>query len=149
MNGAASLFPAAEAPATMKAISVRQPWAWLLFHGKGVENRDWYTAYRGALAIHASAQMPRQEYSDAVEFVRRFDAELAARIPAPAELAFGAVLGLVIQTGCVRESASPWFCGKFGHIYSSPRLLARPVPAIGKLSLWDWRPPAEELAYAE
>jgi len=38
----------------MIALSVRQPWAWLLLNGKDIENRDWYTKYRGPLAIHAS-----------------------------------------------------------------------------------------------
>ena len=31
----------------MKALSVKQPWAWAIFHGKDVENRDWPTNVRG------------------------------------------------------------------------------------------------------
>ena len=44
----------------MNALSVRLPWAFLLvyrYQGKAlkdVENRDWYTDYRGGLYIHAS-----------------------------------------------------------------------------------------------
>ena len=38
----------------MKVLSVRQPWAWAIIHGgKDVENRNWYTSFRGTLAIHA------------------------------------------------------------------------------------------------
>ncbi|HHY88739.1 MAG TPA: ASCH domain-containing protein, partial [Chloroflexi bacterium] len=38
----------------MKALSVRQPWAWLIAQGyKTVENRTWATNYRGPLLIHA------------------------------------------------------------------------------------------------
>lgn len=38
----------------MKAITVKQPWAWAIAHGgKTVENRSRGTAYRGPLAIHA------------------------------------------------------------------------------------------------
>lgn len=34
----------------MKALSIRQPWAWLIIHGgKDVENRTWHTKHRGAL----------------------------------------------------------------------------------------------------
>jgi hypothetical protein len=38
----------------MRALTVRQPWAWAIAHaGKTVENRSWSTSYRGLLAIHA------------------------------------------------------------------------------------------------
>src|SRR5215472_1457845 len=40
--------------AGMKALSVRQPWAWLIVNGyKPVENRNWLTKFRGRLLIHA------------------------------------------------------------------------------------------------
>ena len=39
----------------MKALSIKQPWAWLIVNGfKDVENRTWRTKYRGPLLIHAS-----------------------------------------------------------------------------------------------
>lgn len=35
----------------VKALSVRQPWAWAIVHaGKDVENRNWPTPHRGRLA---------------------------------------------------------------------------------------------------
>lgn len=38
----------------MKIISVQQPWAWLLARRiKRVENRTWWTSYRGEIGIHA------------------------------------------------------------------------------------------------
>jgi hypothetical protein len=38
----------------MKALTLYQPWATLIAMGfKEVETRDWYTAYRGPMAIHA------------------------------------------------------------------------------------------------
>lgn len=38
----------------MRALTVRQPWAWAIVHGtKRVENRTQRWAYRGPLAIHA------------------------------------------------------------------------------------------------
>lgn len=34
----------------MKALSIRQPWAWLILHaGKDIENRVWQTRFRGEL----------------------------------------------------------------------------------------------------
>lgn len=38
----------------MRAITVKQPWAWAIAHGgKSIENRSRGTTYRGPLAIHA------------------------------------------------------------------------------------------------
>ena len=125
----------------MKVISVKQPWAWLLFHGKPVENRDWYCGYRGVLAIHASAKCTYGEYEDAMDFVFRFDRALAKSIPARDCLAYGAVLGSVMMTGCVTEHPSPFFQGHYGHVYSDPRELAVPILCRGSLGLWE--PPAE------
>ena len=32
----------------MKALSIRQPWSWLILHGgKDIENRSWRTNVRG------------------------------------------------------------------------------------------------------
>src|SRR5690242_18036251 len=45
----------------MRALSLTQPWASLVALGeKSIEPRSWPTAYRGPLAIHASATLPRQ-----------------------------------------------------------------------------------------
>lgn len=42
----------------MKALSVRQPYAWAIIHGgKNVENRQWRTPYRGPLLIHAGSRL--------------------------------------------------------------------------------------------
>ena len=37
----------------MKALTVSQPYASMIGPEKWVENRRWYTPYRGRLAIHA------------------------------------------------------------------------------------------------
>ena len=72
----------------MKILSVRQPWAWLLFNGKDIENRTWRTSYRGPLLIHASLGkdpedfMPRQR-----EYIE------SAGIVIPEDLPRGAILG--------------------------------------------------------
>ena len=125
----------------MKALTVRQPWAWLLFHGKPVENRGWYTTYRGPLAIHAAKGMARAEYEDAVYFVAEFDRELARRIPPESSLVFGAVIGTVLQYACVRHHPSPFFQGDYGHVYTGQNEFLKPIPAKGALGLWDWEMP--------
>lgn len=47
----------------MKALSIRQPWAWLIVNGfKDIENRSWDTKYRGLVLIHASKGMTKDQY---------------------------------------------------------------------------------------
>ena len=123
----------------MIALSVRQPWAWLLLNGKDVENRDWYTNYRGPLAIHASKSMTKAEYFEAVDMVRRFDPDILLRMPGREELVKGAIIGTVNMIGCVTESSSPWFFGPYGFVVETP-VEIEPVYVNGKLGLWNWEP---------
>jgi len=124
----------------MKAISVRQPWAWLLIHGdKDIENRDWYTRYRGEIAIHAARGMTVQEWQDAVEFVANFNEELANRIPGPHLLTRGAIIGTMDLRDCTTASPSPWFQGKYGFLLGTPKP-CDPIPVKGALGLWEWTP---------
>jgi len=54
----------------MKAISIRQPWAWLIVNGyKDIENRSWPTKFRGRVLIHASKGMTRAEYDDVEDYL--------------------------------------------------------------------------------
>jgi hypothetical protein len=96
----------------MRAITVRQPWAWAIVHGgKDVENRSRNIAgsYRGPVAIHASAKKADDlAYIEAAVNSPHFDpAVLIERHPlvphAPgmigqpfgAPLYHGAIVGLV------------------------------------------------------
>lgn len=125
----------------MKALSIRQPWAWLILHGgKDVENRDWGTLYRGEIAIHSARGMTRDEYEMAVMFVQKFDSELAARIPPRSALVFGAILGTCHIGDCVTEHHSPWFQGKYGFVLRQKEAWHKPVAARGALGLWEWTP---------
>jgi hypothetical protein len=109
----------------MRALTVRQPWAWFIFHaGKDIENRGWRTHYEGPLAIHAGARM-----DSFAETPRRTRA-------VPDELVFSAIIGVVDLVEVVEESRSKWFEGRFGWVLRNPRPLARPVPCVGRLGLW-------------
>jgi len=47
----------------MKALSIRQPWAWLICNGfKPVENRDWQPSYRGRFLVHAAKTFDKDGY---------------------------------------------------------------------------------------
>jgi hypothetical protein len=99
----------------MKAISVRQPWAWAIIHaGKDIENRTWKTRFRGEVAIHAAGK-------------RDSDSELPKRSkkPNPADLVCGAILGVVEIVDVVDDSKSKWFQGEYG----SSSLTREPSPS--------------------
>ncbi len=58
----------------MRALSLRQPFAWLTVHaGKNPENRTWLTGFRGWFLIHASAQWHQKDLELAQDLVRRLD----------------------------------------------------------------------------
>lgn len=124
----------------MKAISVKHPWPWLMFHGtplKDIENRDWSTKYRGELYIHCSKLVDIMDYDAAMALIRHH--RLNIKLPPIAELksTAGHIIGRVTVTDCVLRSDSPWFGGAFGFVLADPKLLATPVYCRGSLSLWD------------
>lgn len=151
----------------MRAITVRQPWAWQIIHqGKNIENRTRNIAgkYRGPVAIHAGlkpdqaalARLPRR----APEWVtarRVFD--------------YGVILGVVdlvdvheayydtgepVQGTECTEACSTWGepgPGIYHLVLANPRpATANPVadpgiPCRGALGLWT--PPADIVARLE
>jgi hypothetical protein len=61
----------------MKALSIRQPWAWLILNaGKDIENRDWPTHFRGRFLIHASKGMTHDEYEGGLDTLYEIDKRL-------------------------------------------------------------------------
>lgn len=72
----------------MKAISLWQPWAYLVVTGaKKIETRSWKTNYRGPLAIHAALYFP--------PIAKDFAREERALRRVPEKLPFGAIIGMV------------------------------------------------------
>lgn len=103
----------------MKALSVRQPWAWLIVNGwKNIENRTWPTYFRGHVLIHASQGMTRAEYNACITFVAGFAPSLWPQIPCPDELERGGIVGETVIIDCVTNHESEWFCGSYGFVLS-------------------------------
>jgi len=103
-----------DADTPMKAISIMQPWAWLIVAGhKDVENRTWWTSFRGPVLIHAGKRHdgPRSEWD-------------WPEIPPPAAFEYGGIVGEAEIVGCVTSHCSPWFCGPYGFVIRN----ARPLP---------------------
>lgn len=101
----------------MKALSIRQPWAWLILQGfKPVENRTWETMYRGPLLIHAGQTMTRADYEACALFIQsdsRIRHVLHA-LPARDQFHLGGIVGKANLVACTRAHESPWFVGPFG-----------------------------------
>lgn len=140
----------------MKALTVRQPWAWAIIHGgKLIENRSpgaigW--RHRGPLAIHAGMRPSERGLADP----RVRDAWLTARnleTIFAEDLDYGVVLGtvdLVDIHPASRDCCDPW--GE--HVYrdskdqlvrdvahlelANPQPFDVPVLARGALGLWEW-----------
>ena len=124
----------------MMALSIRQPWAWLIVRPdiegeqnrldayangsiKDIENRDWPTDRRGRILIHASKGMTREEYRMGMDMLWL---DPGALIPSYEQLTRGGFVGTVEIVDCVRESDSEWFFGAFGFVLKN----AKPMPYV-------------------
>lgn len=110
--------------ATLKnAISIRQPWAWLILHaGKDIENRIWPTTYRGRVLLHAAKGMTLSDYDDAAETLEIIRQDI--RLPMKHELERGGIVGEMEIIDCVTDSDSPWFFGPYGFVLRN----VKPMP---------------------
>lgn len=83
-----------------KALSIRQPWAWLIVNGhKDIENRSWATRFRGPVLIHAAKGMTRQEYEDAADFA--YFGCGVHQMPTFEQMQRGGIVGMATVVDCV------------------------------------------------
>lgn len=123
----------------MKALSIRQPWAWLIVQGyKDIENRSWNTKYRGQVLIHASSRKPtKAEVMLAREILRQtHGTEASLRMPEPEHYDLGGFVGVATITGTCESSSSPWFFGPVGYQLTDARQL-KFRPFKGRLSFFE------------
>ncbi len=152
----------------MKALSIRQPWAWYILHaGKDVENRGTRWNYRGPVLLHVGASLTKDEYRAwrAAGESMRSDPEPRAKVPEYSELQRGGFVGIVRITGCVQhdiysrdpaKNTTGWRMGSDEHGptygYDLADAQALPfVPAKGALGLYEVAvvrsPPAGRVPY--
>lgn len=110
---------------TTRTLTVHQPWASLIVAGvKKIENRSWPTNYRGPVNIHAG------QTTDPSDWTATLD-----------DIPTGAILGTVNIVDCVRDSTDEFAeAGEWNWVLEDARALDVPVPAKGKLGLWNWKP---------
>jgi hypothetical protein len=124
----------------MMAISIRQPWAWLIVRPdltdpvgracaydldliKPVENRTWPTAVRGEVLIHAAKGMTREEYLSVESFLEEVG---GPTLPPMDQLDRGGIIGKANQTDCVTKHPSRYFFGPYGFVLHD----SQPIPFI-------------------
>ncbi len=101
----------------MRALSIRQPWAWLIVHGrKNIENRTWPTSFRGRFLVHAALIFDHEGY----QWVR---SEMGVSMPEPACFERGGIVGAADLLDCVSQHESPWFSGPYGFVVANARVL--------------------------
>jgi hypothetical protein len=106
------------------AISIRQPWAWLILNGgKDIENRTWPTKFRGKVLIHAAKGMTGAEWKEAWAFARTaIPAESLAKVGKASmdlrewTIDRGGIVGMAEVVDCVTRSDSRWFVGPHGFV---------------------------------
>lgn len=143
----------------MKAISLLQPWASLVAAGhKKIETRSWNTKHRGPLLIHASA---KKFIPNPVVYGADFLNEFALSGLKYKDFPYGAIIGQVNlidticselvtwTTGLSHSSGQSWRFteqerafgdyspGRWGWLLSDPTIFKTPIPAKGKLGLWE------------
>lgn len=124
----------------MKALSIQQPWAWLIASGrKDIENRSWRTNYRGLFFIHAGKTQDVDAWDD---LHREIHPVTGLRCPliditgAPAEgMQRGGIVGMAEIVDCVEDSNSEWFVGKFGFLIRNATPVAF-LPCKGALGFF-------------
>jgi len=145
----------------MKAISILQPWASLIVLGhKHIETRSWNTKHRGRILIHASAGKNATNRGIQLDFQQEFS---TLQLPKYENLPFGAIIGSANLVDCFntndyrnarQEHISAYLGGDgiskmeecfgdfsknhFGWLLSDPVLFENPIPAKGKLGIWEF-----------
>lgn len=127
----------------MRALTIRQPWAWLIIHGgKDIENRLWRTQIRGPFLVHAAKAMSRRDYEDAQRMAERVQGYAFAHdLPLPEQFERGGIIGQVelvevLPVHMTAAEVTGWRrVGDYGFQLRNPQPLPF-FPCTGALGFW-------------
>jgi hypothetical protein len=135
---------------TMPALSIQQPWTWLIVNGhKTIENRDYQPmrfgqAYRGRLLLHAGLRGDEHWYikHGKHDFLIALWAQyleakgLSIHTGRRADYPRGGIVGIATIADVVTTSDDPWFVGKYGWVLKDVQPLPF-IPLKGSLRLFE------------
>ncbi len=136
----------------MKALSIRQPWAWLIVNGyKNVENRSWACPRTfhppERIYVHAGRGLPSVENRwQALHPLRASLGTIESRLvwrdcwrAIWSGDALGAIVGEVTVSAWTDSGAtgSPWYEGPYGLILCDPVAYDQPIPYKGRQGLFE------------
>lgn len=129
----------------MKVLSLLEPWASLIKEKvKYVETRSWKTSYRGELYIHASLRkvtIKDEKTNDLVSLLNNN------------EFKYGHIIAKCKLIDCIymddeyvknmNKNKIEYMCGeysigRYAWILGDIEILETPIPAKGKLSIWNF-----------
>jgi hypothetical protein len=133
----------------VKALTIIQPFAELIVsRAKRIENRHWFTLYRGPLAIHAG-KATKYGGESVFDIAREYGVNAKS-------LHFGAIIGVVDMVDCVEVSCQdqllipqaarekyPWMQdhehteGPMCFVLENPRRLRDPISYRGQQGLFN------------
>jgi hypothetical protein len=116
----------------MKAISIKQPWAWAILNGKLIENRNWHSNYRGKLLIHASKAF---DYNGQRWLMENEDL-FTIPVPFIKDYKTGGFIGKTFMVDCVCNYTSPFFFGPWGFVFENTKPIDF-IPYKGQLGIFN------------
>ena len=127
----------------MKALSIMQPWAWLIVNGhKDIENRQWQPSnpglrFRGKFLVHAGKNIDggKRGYPYFCEDILE---DHGIMLPKIEDLKLGGIVGMSEIVDVVKEHPSRWFMGMgcTGLVLGRSRTLPF-MPCKGQLGFFD------------
>lgn len=132
----------------MRALSLWQPWASLIGHGKQFETRSWSTSYRGPIAIHAAKFFPKEHQRFCL--IEPFCTCLIRGGYDPTNLPLGYFVAIaeltkvqfteevkpeLLRADLAELTFGDYSDGRFAWTFENVRCIA-PLPAKGVMGLW-------------
>lgn len=140
----------------MKVLTIRQPWASLIALGeKHIETRSWKTKYRGPLLIHAGKSINKESCMyEPIKSVFEKHGYNYENLP------IGMIIAKCELAACQKIIENDGICGitdghllingneylfgdytpdRYAWILDNIEMLKEPIPAKGKLSLWEYK----------
>ena len=127
----------------IKTLTIDPLWVWAIMEGhKTIENRSWFTSYRGPLGIHASKNKSREKET------RAWYAEHTELVPPSREELEDTIVGRLVGVTELIDIASieslpqrhrgPFAEGPYCWLLGSFLPIGQPIETTGKLGLWTY-----------